>query len=96
MSEFFDPVEPIDPAPEIASEQTNGAAINEYFFRLVSRQIDKLVIDGDSLVHIRSSQHLGDNITRVICDDEDGRLHEFKYGIGSDASVEHRLLDDQN
>lgn len=86
---------PIDPAPEIASQDTNGFDINEYFFRLVSRQIDKLVIDGASLAHIRSTEHLDDNITRVICDGEDGQLHEFVYGIGSDAPVEHRIVDEK-
>lgn len=69
--------------------------IGEYFFRLVSKQIGTLALDGFDLVYVRSIETIeGNGLTRVVCDTAEGEQHEFIYGINSsDQTVIHQIIE---
>lgn len=88
--------------PEISTagkDKLSGAEFNTYIYRLISRQLDGVVVDGYNLNYVDTAEHeagLYGYFFEVKATDEEGERHAFIYETTDSAEVVHMLLDNQN
>lgn len=79
---------------EVNTSQIGSADIGQYIIRLISRQVETLLIDGCRIVSIKSVETKGsDDQTHVIGQTESGELHEFVFSSFSlDQTITHKII----
>jgi hypothetical protein len=81
------------PRSELVAEETSHS-VNEQLFRLVSRQVGSVTLNGANLVALTVLERDEYGNTYSLCKAEDGSLHAFRYAADPDGAVEYLRISD--